>query len=423
MMRAQRRDRGAANARTLQFILACFVAFLLAPCVSSSAGPTITTDQDGNLVLNGGASHNISAVGAALLLNNQPLATQAHLAPLFALASSINASQNRLLEAMATQEEKLAGLTSQVSQRQSALTAAEAKLAVLMPLVRQACAVDPSLALTTFFALASDLQPLDFTTFHFNGSSHLAVAVHSSGGDLSTNSLVFRFDRTTQQYLMLQALPTLGARAVRYFVLGNTSFLVFANHFDGINYQVNSSIYRLDPTRPPGLQWVLHQSLPTLGASALDVFTLPSVPGSVFLAVGFFFNSTGAAVAASYILDSIIYRMDSSPGQDPATARFVVAARFPTFATLSVRTLVLGNTTFLVAGSLSNGTSNAIKTPVYRIDPGPASTPGAITVTRVQQLDTVGASRVVSFTVGNTSYLAIGGLQNGTGSTAAGWRR
>jgi hypothetical protein len=128
--------------------------------------------------------------------------------------------------------------------------------------------------------------------FAINGTSFLAIAnEYVSREQQQANSSVFRYDPTRAagaRWVLDQALPTTGALAVDAVTVSDgpnatTTFLVFANSKTTLNDHVsNSTIYRFEPTRPRGVQWVVEQHIVTSSAAAMRFFTLRQ---TAFLAV------------------------------------------------------------------------------------------------------------------------------------------
>ena len=125
------------------------------------------------------------------------------------------------------------------------------------------------------------------TAFVINNETFIAFANwDNSQQGHAAHSTVFKWSGNS--FVKLQSLQTYGAIDVKSFNINGDTFLAFANHYDGSNYNIDSFIYKWD-----GSKFVLFQSIPTHKASTWNPFVMC---GQTFLGV------------ANYKEKSVIYR-------------------------------------------------------------------------------------------------------------------
>jgi len=140
----------------------------------------------------------------------------------------------------------------------------------------------------------------DWESFTVNGVQYLAVANNTDGSSGNINSVIYRWDSTAGDFVLLQTIATSGAMDWESFTINGEQYLAVANNYDGTSYNQNSEIYRWDSTAG---NFVLLQSIATQGARDWGSFT---VNGVQYLAVA---NNTDGS---SGNINSVIYRWDGS---------------------------------------------------------------------------------------------------------------
>uniref|UniRef100_A0A8C5RTV7 Thrombospondin-type laminin G domain and EAR repeat-containing protein n=1 Tax=Laticauda laticaudata TaxID=8630 RepID=A0A8C5RTV7_LATLA len=116
----------------------------------------------------------------------------------------------------------------------------------------------------------------DWEVFYIQNRVFLAVA-NSHSYDSSTlppintfaiNSSIYELNITAQLFVKFQDIPTYSALDWEFFSVGEDSFLVVANSYDGVTFSVNSIIYRWQGYE--GFVAVHH--LPTFGCRDWEAF-------------------------------------------------------------------------------------------------------------------------------------------------------
>ena len=121
------------------------------------------------------------------------------------------------------------------------------------------------------------------TAFEINNETFIAFAhFKNSQQGYAVHSTVFKWSGNS--FVKLQSLQTYGAVDVKSFNINGDIFLVFANEYDGSNYNIDSFIYKWD-----GSKFVLFQSIPTRGARAWHPFV---IRGQTFLGVANYYDDS-----------------------------------------------------------------------------------------------------------------------------------
>lgn len=113
------------------------------------------------------------------------------------------------------------------------------------------------------------------------GSAHFLAVANERGGDMggprsNVDSAIYRWDGS--RFTPFLALPTRGARGVRFFTLdADDYYLAFANRFDAVRNSLgtDSTIYRWDGYRHTFREF---QSIPTQGAEDWDFTMIDGIP-------------------------------------------------------------------------------------------------------------------------------------------------
>uniref|UniRef100_A0A8D2P6U1 Thrombospondin type laminin G domain and EAR repeats n=1 Tax=Zosterops lateralis melanops TaxID=1220523 RepID=A0A8D2P6U1_ZOSLA len=119
----------------------------------------------------------------------------------------------------------------------------------------------------------------DWEVFHIGDRVFLAVAnSHSYDSGMpapsnfyAINSSIYELNITAQMFVKFQDLLTYSALDWEFFSVGDDSFLVVANSFDGFTFSVNSIIYRWQGYEG----FVAAHHLPTVGCRDWEAFHTP----------------------------------------------------------------------------------------------------------------------------------------------------
>lgn len=137
----------------------------------------------------------------------------------------------------------------------------------------------------------------DWEYFSMNGDHYIAIANFYSDSIHNINSRIYKWNTNTESFSLYQALPTNGAREWEYFEVGENHFLMVANSFNDISFNIPSTIYIWNANQQ---QFTINQTLATIGAFDLHYFTLDD---EFFLAVGNRYDGT------TYNINSRIYKI------------------------------------------------------------------------------------------------------------------
>ncbi len=187
--------------------------------------------------------------------------------------------------------------------------------------------------------------------FEINGSSYLAIANYNDGTTTLVASQVLRADPVTQQFQVFQSIMTNGGAGVEAFTIGATSFLIFACMQSGSVYNLNVPLYRFSPTSN---QFVVHQNIATNGAASFGYFTIGN---SSFLALANHYDDTTGYNTQSRVL---IY--------NPSTQMFESFQSFSTAGAHGVDILAYKGETYLAFAFYYSGTTYSLNSPVYKFN-------------------------------------------------------
>ncbi|XP_023418277.1 thrombospondin-type laminin G domain and EAR repeat-containing protein [Cavia porcellus] len=194
----------------------------------------------------------------------------------------------------------------------------------------------------------------DWEAFKVDGEHFLAVANHREGDNHNIDSIIYKWNPSTQRFEPHQSIATSGAYDWEFFTVGPYSFLAVANTFNGTSTRVHSHLYI----------WLvgafrLFQSFLTFGAADWEVFRIGD---RVFLAVA---NSHSYDVEMqlqndSYVINSVIYELN-------VTAQtFVKFQDIPTCSALDWEFFSVGEDYFLVVANSFDGNTFSVNSIIYR---------------------------------------------------------
>jgi len=204
---------------------------------------------------------------------------------------------------------------------------------------------------------------------------YLLIANHRDKQVYDVNSTLYKWNGTS--FVEYQSIPTIGASDAEFFTLGDDAFLAIANMYDGTTHNIDSKIYKWD-----GSRFVEFQSLSTQGASDVAFFTLE---GGAYLAVANLYNDV------THNIDSRIYKWDGT--------RFWEFQTIPTSAGGGWEFFELDGTAYLAVANACNGVT-------YNVDSKICRWNGSRFV-GFQSVSTRGASDWKFFTLAGEAYLAV----------------
>lgn len=237
----------------------------------------------------------------------------------------------------------------------------------------------------------------------------LAVASYLDKDSYIHDSVVYKFSNGV--FVLNQSIPTIGATGVEHFVMGAEHYLVFANFFNGSSHKLGSTLHKF--IRSAG-EFVLIQTIPTVGARSWTHFQFAmgeldleqpredrdqedqdperhNQPQEHFLVVANYGNTT------SNLQDSVIYRWSDTE------LKFVHNQSIPTVGAFDWEHFVLGEGAsarhFLVVANSYNAGSQLQDSVVYTFSGGRFAAN--------QSIPTIGAVDWTHFVIGPEHYLAV----------------
>ncbi|XP_038076858.1 adhesion G-protein coupled receptor V1-like isoform X2 [Patiria miniata] len=219
-------------------------------------------------------------------------------------------------------------------------------------------------------------------------TGQLSSQIGSDGSSPGATSLLYRWQG---EFVPVQSIETDGGVACTSYDIQGTTYLVIANHGSTGRYETMSRIYRVNQD---GTLYVM-QDVATKGATDATFFTIGS---DVFLML-----ANGLTNAQLTVTESTVLLWTG--------VQFVAVSSLATTGAAGVEALSINGDQYLaVANSYDSGqASYEIKSVVYKWESG--------SFTEYQQLDTLGAVDVESFSVGTAMYLVFANSQNNEGAS------
>ncbi|OXB83505.1 UNVERIFIED_CONTAM: hypothetical protein H355_006352 [Colinus virginianus] len=194
----------------------------------------------------------------------------------------------------------------------------------------------------------------DWEAFVIEGEAFLAVVNHREGNNHNIDSVIYRWNPSTGLFETNQTIPTSGAYDWEFFAIGPYSFLAVANTFNGTSTNIYSHIYI----------WLsgsfqLFQSILTFGAADWEVF---HIGDRVFLAVAnsHSYDSRIPAPSNFYAINSSIYELNIT------AQMFVKFQDLLTYSALDWEFFSVGDDSFLVVANSFDGFTFSINSIIYR---------------------------------------------------------
>eukprot|EP00808_Paulinella_micropora_P008377 g45207.t1 len=234
--------------------------------------------------------------------------------------------------------------------------------------------------------------------FQIGNVTYLIVANHYDGSTWLLNSVLYRFNEgePASPLIQVQTIPTKGAQDWEAFQLGNVTYLIVANYYDGSTYLVNSVLYRFDQ-RQPASPLVQVQTIPTKCAQDWKAF---QIGGVTYLLVANHYDGS------AYVMDSVLYRFD----QGQPASLLVQVQNIPTKSAYDWEAFQIGSVTYLLVANHYDGSTKLVNSVLYRFDQGQSASP----LVQVQNIQTKGAFEWEVFQMGNVTYLLVANYYDGS---------
>jgi len=211
-------------------------------------------------------------------------------------------------------------------------------------------------------------QARDVEAFEISGVSYLAVAMHAKpvglGLNYNINSVIYKWDGS--RFVEHQQIPTKGAIDFEHFSIQQYDLLAVANVLDGLTTRVDSTIYHFD-----GRTKLFHslQSIPTIGATDWEYF---EINGDCYLVVAntvAYTKQTSTPTQLSSLLNptnsneaihSTIYKLDK------AQLQFKLYQEIKTFKASDWEAFKVGCSHYLIVSNSGPDESDEITSVVYQ---------------------------------------------------------
>ncbi|KAM4698063.1 thrombospondin-type laminin G domain and EAR repeat-containing protein [Rhinophrynus dorsalis] len=226
----------------------------------------------------------------------------------------------------------------------------------------------------------------DWEAFHIDGETFLAVANHREGNNHNINSVIYKWNSSTERFEVNQTIPTSGAYDWEFFSIGPYSFLVVANTFNGTSTNIQSHIYIW-----LGSSFRPFQSIMTFGASDWEFFRIKD---RFFLAVAnsHSYDVGTQALKSLYVINSTIYELNIT-GQIFEKFQDIL-----TYSAVDWEFFTVGEDYFLVVANSFDGSSFSVNSVIYRWQ-------GYEGFVAVHYLPTYGCRDWEAFTTSSGSYI------------------
>jgi len=216
--------------------------------------------------------------------------------------------------------------------------------------------------------------------------SYVIVANSYDGTNFALDSVLYKIS-SAGTFEEVQRIRTEDAFDIEHFTIGETHYIAVANHFNGKSYQVNSKIYKWD-----GSGFREHQSIPTSGASSFAYF---SMGDKHYLALSNAFDGSSCNT------ESKILRWNGNVFESMQTLATSCAFDFEYFN--------IDGAHYLAVANCNNGTTYLLDSKIYRFD--------GERFNEHQAIPTAGAFHWEWFKIGVDNYIVVANCNDGN-STA-----
>lgn len=202
-----------------------------------------------------------------------------------------------------------------------------------------------------FYQSLAAYGAMDWEAFSIEGAYYLAVAnfFNSEDSGYNTDSLIYKWDNTTSNFVPYQSIPTNGAFDWEYFTIGDDRFLAVANYRNKSTCNINSRVYKWNGT---AFDTAHAQDIATNGALHWTFFTIGA---DHFLAVA---NSNSTSTS-TYNINSRIYWWN---GTD-----FTFFQAVPTHGAYAWKYFFIGSEHFLAVADYSDDSGLNVLSRIYKI--------------------------------------------------------
>src|SRR3990167_8376154 len=220
-----------------------------------------------------------------------------------------------------------------------------------------------------------------------------------------------------------KSVATQGAYNWKSFTIGADTYLAVANAYDGVSYNVNSSIYKWIPSLScfgkdgSSVCGTAYQSIATNGAAKWESFTIGADP---YLAVANSRNDSTRNVNSNIYKWTTASGCPASGGLGDGTTCGSVYQAIATNGAVDIKPVIVGADTYLAVANYRDDSSYTINSNIYKWmsyspsnncphvgNSGGGFGDGTACGSVLQTIPTKGAYRMESFVLENASYLAV----------------
>src|SRR3990167_1941296 len=220
-----------------------------------------------------------------------------------------------------------------------------------------------------------------------------------------------------------KSVATQGAYNWKSFTIGADTYLAVANAYDGVSYNVNSSIYKWIPSLScfgkdgSSVCGTAYQSIATNGAAKWESFTIGA---DTYLAVANSRNDSTRNVNSNIYKWTTASGCPASGGLGDGTTCGSVYQAIATNGAVDIKPVIVGADTYLAVANYRDDSSYTINSNIYKWmsyspsnncphvgNSGGGFGDGTARGSVFQTIPTKGAYRMESFVLENASYLAV----------------
>jgi len=211
----------------------------------------------------------------------------------------------------------------------------------------------------------------DFETFTIGTDTYLASANFSSGSSFNIDSIIYKWNNSTNQFEEFQSIASNGGTDFNHFTIGANHYLVLINRNNGSSTNINSIIYKWN-----GTQFVQIQEVLTNAGYRTTYFTIGTNSYLIFVN---YYGST-----------SEIYKWNTSTNQ------FDIFQTIATNSANDAEIFAIGTDNYIAISS-DNGTN------IYKWN----TSTNQFNTIATQTISTINSVDVEKFTIGTDNYISI----------------
>ena len=232
---------------------------------------------------------------------------------------------------------------------------------------------------------------MDWKFFEIDGEYYLVIANYNDDSDYNVDSVVYKWNPTISIFEDYQTIPTVGAYDWKHFVIDGEHYLAVANYRNSSTYDIDSVIYKWNPSTS---QFEPYQNISTHGAHSWEHFV---IDGEHYLAVANYRDDT------SHDTNSYIYKWN------PSSLQFEYYQTIATHGAYDWEFFEIDGSYYLMVANYRTGSADyTINSVIYKWNPSTSQ------FESYQNISTIGAANLKVFQINGEYYLAIAHHYNGS---------